>query len=80
MHMAGHHNEGENLIIDSHGANVIDPVWTLLDQAYQIHGARPTLLERDFNIPPLDELVREIQRIHTTQIRHARQDDDAAAS
>lgn len=71
LHVAGHHNEGENLIIDTHGANVIDPVWTLLDQTYHIHGARPTLLERDFNIPPLDELVWEIQRIDAIQTQHA---------
>ncbi|HEV7929468.1 MAG TPA: DUF692 domain-containing protein [Nitrosospira sp.] len=70
MHVAGHHNEGENLIIDTHGADVIDSVWTLLDQTYRIHGLRPTLLERDFNIPPLDELVWEIQRIDAIQ-RHA---------
>jgi uncharacterized protein (UPF0276 family) len=71
VHVAGHHNEGENLIIDTHGANVIDSVWTLLDQTYRIHGARPTLLERDFNIPPLDELVWEIQRIDAIQSQHA---------
>jgi uncharacterized protein len=71
MHVAGHHNEGENLIIDTHGAEVIDSVWTLLDQTYRIHGVRPTLLERDFNIPPLDKLVREVQRIDVIQSRHA---------
>jgi uncharacterized protein (UPF0276 family) len=71
MHVAGHHNEGENLIIDTHGAEVIDSVWTLLDQAYRIHGVRPTLLERDFNIPPLDKLVREVRRIHVIQSHHA---------
>ncbi len=32
MHMAGHYNEAENLIIDTHGADVIDPVWSLLDK------------------------------------------------
>ncbi|PTR15526.1 hypothetical protein C8R31_103110 [Nitrosospira sp. Nsp2] len=80
MHIAGHHHEGENLIIDTHGANVIDSVWTLLDQAYEIHGIRPTLLERDFNIPPLDELVREIQRIEVTQSQHANQGHVVASS
>jgi uncharacterized protein len=71
MHVAGHHNEGENLIIDTHGAEVIDSVWALLDETYRIHGVRPTLLERDFNIPPLDKLVREVQRIDVIQSRHA---------
>ena len=80
MHIAGHHNEARNLIIDTHAAEVIDPVWALLDQTYQIHGVRPTLLERDFNIPPLDELAREIQRMDLIQTRHAGQRNVAAAS
>ncbi len=71
MHMAGHYNEAENLIIDTHGADVIDPVWSLLDQTYGIHGIAPTLLERDFNIPPLNELMREVERIGLIQTRHA---------
>ena len=70
MHVAGHHNEAENLIIDTHGADVIDPVWSLLDQTYQMHGVAPTLLERDFNIPPLHELIREVERIGLIQARH----------
>ncbi|OZA30132.1 MAG: hypothetical protein B7X93_04405 [Hydrogenophilales bacterium 17-61-9] len=67
MHMAGHYNEADDLIVDTHGADVIDPVWTLLDEAYRIHGVAPTLLERDFNIPPLAELVREVERIARIQ-------------
>ena len=70
MHMAGHYKEAENLIIDTHGADVIDPVWALLDQTYDIHGVAPTLLERDFNIPPLNELMREVHRIRLIQTRH----------
>ena len=70
MHMAGHYNEAENLIIDTHGADVIDPVWSLLEQTYHIHGVAPTLLERDFNIPPLHELVREVERIGLIQTQH----------
>jgi uncharacterized protein len=80
LHIAGHHNEAQDLIIDSHGTEVIDPVWTLLDQTYQIHGVRPTLLERDFNIPPLEELEGEIQRIDLIQTRHAGLPDVAAPS
>jgi uncharacterized protein len=71
MHMAGHYNEAKNLIIDTHGADVIDPVWSLLDQTYGIHGIVPTLLERDFNIPPLSELMREVERIGLIQTRYA---------
>jgi len=70
MHMAGHYREEEDLIIDSHGADVINPVWSLLDETYRIHGMAPTLLERDFNIPPLNELVCEVERIALIQTRH----------
>ena len=80
MHVAGHHNEGENLVIDTHGADVIDPVWTLLDKTYQMHGVRPTLLERDFNIPPLEELTREVERIDAIQSHHANQGNVVASS
>ena len=62
-HVAGHEREAQDLIIDTHGAPVVDPVWALLAQAYAIHGVFPTLLERDFNLPPLPELVRELEVI-----------------
>lgn len=80
MHMAGHYNEAENLIIDTHGADVIDPVWSLLEQTYHIHGVAPTLLERDFNIPPLHELVREVERIGLIQTRYRGPSHGYAAS
>ncbi len=67
IHTAGHHQEAADLIIDTHGAAVIDPVWALLDETYQTFGAFPTLLERDFNIPPLAELVPEVARIAELQ-------------
>lgn len=70
MHMAGHYNETQNLIIDTHAADVIDPVWDLLDHAYTLHGLHPTLLERDFNIPPLNELMREVEHIARIQAKH----------
>ncbi len=70
MHMAGHYREAEDLVIDTHGADVINPVWSLLDETYRIHGVAPTLLERDFNIPPLNELVCEVERIALIQTRH----------
>lgn len=69
-HIAGHYNEAEDLIIDTHGTDVIEPVWQLLDAAYTFHGVFPTLVERDFNIPPLPELLSEVQRIHEIQARH----------
>ncbi|NRQ42682.1 DUF692 domain-containing protein [Rheinheimera sp. YQF-2] len=66
-HIAGHFNEAEDLLIDTHGAAVIDPVWQLLAQAYQLHGVKPTLLERDFNIPELSVLCEELEQIRALQ-------------
>jgi uncharacterized protein (UPF0276 family) len=67
VHIAGHYNEAEDLIVDTHGADVIDPVWALLDAAYQHFGVLPTLLERDFNIPPYKELMTEVSLIKQHQ-------------
>ena len=46
---------------------MIDQVWDLLDLAYKKFGVFPTLLERDFNIPPVDKLLLEVERISTIQ-------------
>lgn len=72
LHMAGHYREADDLIIDTHGADVIDPVWDLLDFTYRHLGVHPTLLERDFHIPPLATLAREVARIARLQVRHAK--------
>lgn len=69
LHMAGHYAEPDGVLVDTHGATVIDPVWRLLDDAYARVGPLPTCLERDFNIPALDELVREVERIAAAQAR-----------
>jgi len=66
-HIAGHYDEADDLKIDTHGAPVKDDVWSLLALAYDTHGVRPTLLERDFNFPPLAELADELKRIRTLQ-------------
>ena len=70
VHIAGHYNEAEDLIVDTHGADVIDPVWGLLEEAYELFGVLPTLLERDFNIPPFKELMSEVSQIKEYQIKH----------
>jgi hypothetical protein len=62
-HIAGHYNEADDLIVDTHGADVIDTVWDLLDKAYAHFSVFPTLLERDFNIPPVAELLQEVDQI-----------------
>ena len=67
VHVAGHYREAEDLVVDTHGSEVIDPVWGLLDQAYEHFGVVPTLLERDFNIPPLAELLEELRTIRRLQ-------------
>lgn len=62
-HIAGHFKEADDFLVDTHGAPIIDPVWELLRYAYQRFGVFPTLLERDFNLPPISELVAEVQQI-----------------
>ena len=78
-HIAGHYVEAEDLRVDSHGSNVIDPVWQLLEKAYQHFGVFPTLLERDFNIPPLPELLQEVDHIAVVQNRFKQLADDKRA-
>ncbi len=70
MHVAGHYNEAADLLVDTHGADVIDPVWQLLDASYAAHDVHPTLLERDFNIPPLNELALEVEHIAQLQAKY----------
>jgi uncharacterized protein (UPF0276 family) len=69
LHVAGHYVEAEDLRVDTHGADVIDPVWKLLEKAYAHCGVKPTVLERDVNIPPLDELLCETETIRRIQRR-----------
>ena len=83
IHIAGHstfHARGtpsrtpaegsaEDLRIDTHGADVIEPVWALLERAYANFGVIPTLLERDFNFPPVPALLSEVERIRSIQDR-----------
>jgi len=71
IHIAGHYDEAPDLKVDTHGAPVIDPVWRLLERAYARFGVRPTLIERDFNFPPLTELVAEVSHARTLQRAHA---------
>lgn len=73
IHIAGHYDEAPDLKVDTHGAPVIDPVWRLLERAYARFGVRPTLIERDFNFPPLAELVAEVA--HARALQHAHADE-----
>ena len=68
VHVAGHYVEDDGLVIDTHGSDVIDPVWQLLSQAYERMGhVVPTCLERDFNIPDLPTLTQEVAHIARLQ-------------
>ena len=67
FHIAGHYVEAEDLRVDTHGTAVGDAAWALLADAYERFGPVPTLLERDFNFPPLPELLAEVERIRTLQ-------------
>src|ERR1700736_4909790 len=60
FHLAGHSDLGGHLI-DTHDHPIVEPVWNLYCAAVAHFGAVPTMIERDDNIPPLDELVAELQ-------------------
>lgn len=66
-HIAGHLPQHQRLLVDTHGTPVSPAVWALLEQVYQQFGPLPTLLERDFNLPPLTELYDEVRQIQARQ-------------
>ncbi len=66
-HVAGHLRQSADLLIDTHGSDVNDPVWALLAEAYHVLGVQPTLLERDFNVPPFADLRAELDQIRQIQ-------------
>ncbi len=61
MHLAGHRNHGE-YIVDTHDEPVIDPVWELYAAACRRFGSVSTMIERDDNIPPLVDLLAELDQ------------------
>ena len=83
LHVAGHYRAAEDLLVDTHGAPVVNAVWALLDETYHRFGPRPTLLERDFNIPPLPVLLGELEGVHKrleSNRRSPRHERDPAAA
>ncbi|HVY06701.1 MAG TPA: DUF692 domain-containing protein [Burkholderiales bacterium] len=64
IHLAGHNNCGTH-IIDTHDADIVDPVWDLYAQAVRRFGKVATMIERDDHIPPLADLVAELGRART---------------
>ena len=69
IHMAGHEQIEPDLIIDTHGKDIIDPVFELLDWTIQKINPVPVLLERDFNIPELNALEGELTPVSYTHLR-----------
>lgn len=61
IHLAGHSRNGP-LIVDTHDHPVPDPVWELYREAIARLGPVSTMIERDDDIPPLDELLTELDR------------------
>ena len=78
-HIAGHHVEADDFLVDTHGADIVDPVWKLLGKAYELYGVFPTLLERDFNLPALSDLIQEVQTIKSIQTAWQTQHDKRTA-
>lgn len=66
-HVAGHYVEAPDLRIDTHGTDISDPVWELTAHAFARFGVFPVAVERDFNIPPLPELLREVRQLRVLQ-------------
>jgi uncharacterized protein (UPF0276 family) len=67
IHLAGHSPDGDpdsSLVIDGHNASVADPVWRLYQRLVDRIGARPTLIERDDNIPAFADLMAERGHAH----------------
>lgn len=65
IHMAGHEQVEPDLIIDTHGQNIIDPVYALFDYTTKKLNPVNVLLERDFNIPELFQMQSEIENLNT---------------
>ncbi len=72
IHVAGHMKLKEDLIIDTHGSNVSEQVYNLLDYALDHLGTKPVLLERDNNIPPYEDLLKEYIYLKTRVSKYER--------
>ncbi|RAJ07009.1 hypothetical protein LX64_02138 [Chitinophaga skermanii] len=70
IHMAGHEQVSDDLIIDTHGEAIIDPVYDLFDWTIQHIQPVPVLLERDFNIPEMPALQEELSRLKQICAKH----------
>jgi uncharacterized protein (UPF0276 family) len=77
IHLAGHAPDegGSSLLIDTHGAAIADPVWALYRRLIRRVGPRPTLIERDDDVPAFDVLMSERDRaaaeLSALEVQHA---------
>ncbi len=74
VHIAGHRRKRRNFLLDTHGAEIVTPVWKILDELAAMTPIPGIMIERDANIPPLEEIldeVRHIQRILKEPRSHA---------
>ncbi len=69
IHLAGHANNGDH-IIDTHDHPVAPEVWALYAQTCLLFGPTATMIERDDNIPPLVELLEELQQARSIAAQH----------
>jgi len=77
IHLAGHHDRGD-MLIDTHSAHVVEPVWELFEWYIARYGTAWTMIEWDSNIPPWPELAGEldkikaiVERVQATSVRCA---------
>jgi hypothetical protein len=66
LHVAGNHTWDDGMLVDTHGADVNDPVHELMAWVIERTGPKPVVLERDQLIPSLDELLGEVSRLQRT--------------
>ncbi len=78
IHMAGHEQVEPDLIIDTHGQPIIDPVYDLFEWTIQRMEPVPVLLERDYNFEELDQLQSELQQLKQLVAKHWRQPHETA--
>jgi uncharacterized protein len=64
IHLAGHENHGD-YIIDTHDAPIVNSVWDLYSHAIRRFGPVSTMIERDDHIPPIAELITELEQART---------------
>ncbi len=78
IHMAGHEKVEPDLIIDTHGEPIIDPVFELFDWTISRMSPVPVLLERDYNFEDLDQIGEELKKLKSISEKHWRKKHESA--